>query len=73
MLQPLFWDVPFETIHAELHKRYVVARILELGGEAAVKWAENHYSLDDLRSVVETSRSLSSKSRNYWRIRYHLG
>jgi len=65
ILQPLFWDA-VGNIRADLHKRYVVmARILQLGDELAMKWLEEGYSVDDLRNVVETSHNVSAQSRIY--------
>jgi hypothetical protein len=35
-LKPLFWDTSLESIDREHNKRYIIARILEFGDEAAV-------------------------------------
>ena len=67
-----FWDTPFESIDREANKTYVISRILELGDEAAANWVRRHYSEDDLRRVVQTSRTLSAKSRNYWKLQFHV-
>ncbi|MFA6295070.1 MAG: hypothetical protein WC666_01445 [Candidatus Paceibacterota bacterium] len=69
-LKKFFWDAKFDTIDREANKSYIISRLLEMGDEIAVKWLEQAYSLEDLINVVKSARSLSSKSRNYWKLRY---
>lgn len=71
-LKRFFWDTPVESIDRDTNKNYIIARILELGDEAAVEWLGRQYSKNDLRKVVRTSRSLSPKSSNYWRLKYNM-
>ena len=70
-LKRIFWDTDLANIDREANKSYVLSRILELGDEAAVKWLEHSYSLSDIINSVKTSRSLSPKSRQYWKLKYH--
>ncbi len=72
ILKEFFWDVGFENIDSTANKRYVISRLLELGDEAAVEWLEKTYPNHDLRNAVKTSRSLSPKSRNYWKLKYKI-
>jgi hypothetical protein len=71
-LKQFFWDASIESIDATLNKDYIIARILELGDETAVSWLTTNYSEADVRNVVKKSRSLSPRSRNYWKLKYHL-
>jgi len=71
-LKRFFWDTPVESIDRDAHKNYIIARILELGDEAAVEWLDHQYSKTDVRRVVRTSRSLSLKSSNYWKLKYKV-
>jgi hypothetical protein len=71
-LKPIFWDAPFESIDRESNKGYVISRILELGDEPAVSWLRQQYTDADLQSVVKSSRSLSEKSKNYWRLKFNV-
>lgn len=71
-LQRFFWDTHFETIDRERNKNYIIARLLELGDEAAIAWLVRHYSQNDLRQMVLTGRDLSPKSRHYWKFKYHV-
>jgi len=71
-LKKFFWDAQLQAIDATKNRAYVISRILELGDESAVSWLNTMYSTDEVRQTVTTSRSLSPKSRNYWKLKYHL-
>lgn len=71
-LKRFFWDIRIEDANIANHKDYIVSRLLEFGDERAVDWLESHYATDEIAAVVRKSRSLSPKSRNYWRLKYHL-
>lgn len=71
-LKQFFWDTPFESIDRDANKTYVISRILELGDEAAANWMRRQYSEDELRRVIQASRTLSPKSRNYWKLKLHV-
>lgn len=67
-LRSLFWDTDLEKIDIQQNKGYIIERILEFGNKPAVKWLLATYSLSDIKSVLEGSRSISKKSRNFWEI-----
>lgn len=69
-LKRFFWDADFNAISPESNKSYIIARLLELGDDMAVKWLQHFYPVNILKEVAETARSLSPKSRNYWKIKY---
>ncbi len=71
-LNKFFWDVRPETIDQKTNKKYIISRLLEWGDETAVSWLEKTYSVDELCQTITTSRSLSAKSRTYWKLKYHL-
>jgi hypothetical protein len=71
-LKRFFWDARLEAIDQGRNRNYVISRLLELGDDDAIQWLERAYSTDELRYAVTVSRSLSPKSRNYWKIKYHL-
>jgi len=68
VLKPLFWDADWSKIDLEKHKTYVIERVLELGDPDAVRWLFSVYSDAEIKSVLETSRNISTKSVNYWTI-----
>jgi hypothetical protein len=64
-----FWDVDPAGLDHVRHKAYIIERLLELGDEKAVGWLFSTYSREEISSVLDSSRSLSMKSRNFWRPR----
>jgi Family of unknown function (DUF6922) len=67
-LKPFFWETDLEKMDIRLHKTYIIERILELGDKPAVQWLFTTYSLSEIKDILEKSRNVSSKSRNYWDI-----
>lgn len=72
IIQSLFWDAADEDIDFNAHAPYVMERVLEHGNDAQVQWLFKRYSSDAIRAVVEASRGLSARSRNYWRMKLNL-
>lgn len=64
-----FWDVDPARLDPKRHKAYIVERLLEFGDEKAVRWLFEEYTRDDVAAVLVSSRALSLKSRNFWRLR----
>ena len=71
-LKKFFWDTPLESIDQNRNRDYVISRLLELGDEPAVQWLEGAYPAEELHDAVKASRTLSPKSRNYWKLKYHI-
>jgi hypothetical protein len=65
-----FWDVDPAGLDPLRHKSYIIERILEFGDEKAVRWLFDTFSRDDIAAILDSSRSLSLKSRNFWRLRF---
>lgn len=63
-----FWDTDPRKIDLRRHKKYVIERILELGNLSAFQWLQLVYPGHLIRRVNEESRSVSKRSRNFWRI-----
>ncbi len=67
-LKPFFWETDLEKVDIQLHKTYVIERILELGDKPAVEWLFSTYTLSEIKEILKKSRKISPKSRNYWDI-----
>lgn len=65
-LKPYFWDVDFEKIDPEKSKMFILKRCLDRGSDKAIKWLLQHYTKDDIRHLLLTSRDLSAKTANFW-------
>jgi len=68
-LNRFFWDVDPDSLDLGRHKAYIIERILEFGDERAIRWLFASYPRDEIVTVLSASRSLSPKSRNFWRLR----
>lgn len=64
----LFWDTDLKNINMKRNANYIIERVLEMGDFSALKWIQNIYPARKIIEVVETSRKISQKSRNFWRI-----
>ena len=65
----LFWDTEPSVLDAQTHREFILQRLLEYGGIAAVRWAERRYGLDGIREYILTrgNQMLTAKTRSFWR------
>jgi hypothetical protein len=64
--RPLFWDTNLSKIHIKRNARYIIERVLEFGDMDAVKWLQKVYPLQTMIDVLNMSRIITEKSRNFW-------
>lgn len=69
----VFWDVETGFLDMLRHKTFVIERILEYGDEKATQWLLKKFSRKAILTVLEQSRRLSPKSRNFWNIKLAHG
>lgn len=67
-LRPLFWDARPEDVHLKRNAAYIIERVLESGGLEALNWLQRVYPVQKILQVIASSRALSERSRNFWRI-----
>lgn len=67
-LGPLFWDVDPLELDAEMHRDFVIARILSAGTLESIRWARSRYGDDALREwiVQHEGRQLSGPQLRFW-------
>ncbi len=63
----LFWDTSPETIDIRTHARYIVERVLEVGGLDAFYWVQRLYPTRLVLETCDVSRKVSQKSKNFWK------
>ncbi len=68
----LFWDTDPLKIDLRKNARYVIERVLEMGGLDALQWIQRLYPSRLIIETCEVSRKLSTKSRNFWRIWFQV-
>ncbi|OGW38293.1 MAG: hypothetical protein A2Y97_04740 [Nitrospirae bacterium RBG_13_39_12] len=66
--RPLFWDTSLSKIHIKINARYIIERVLEFGNMDAVKWLQKVYSFQTVINILNMSRIITDKSRNFWLI-----
>ncbi len=65
----LFWDVNFDELEWEKHKKYIAERILNFGDWDDVLWLKDRMSEKELIALVNSSREINRKTKNYWNTR----
>lgn len=65
-LKPFFWDVDFENLSVKESSHFIISRLMEHGDEAALRFLLRACSRQELRETLQTSRSISRRSRKFW-------
>jgi len=63
-----FWDCKFEDLSFEKYNWFIAERLLNFGNQKAIKWLLSHTDVPFLKNIIEKSRQLDSKTRNFWKI-----
>ena len=61
-----FWDAAFEELSFESYPRLIAERILNYGNLDDLRWLLNRTDPHFIASLIETSRHINAKTRNYW-------
>jgi len=65
-LKKYFWDCNFKEMNMDKYAFFIAERILSFGDMASLSWLIAETDRELLREVVEKSRNLDKKTRNYW-------
>jgi len=66
--QKYFWDVNFDDLNMEKYPTFIAERILNYGDLKGIKWLLSRTDRNFIRTLVENSRNLNTKTKNYWQI-----
>jgi hypothetical protein len=66
--QKYFWDVPFGELYLEKNPRFIAERLMNYGDLNSIKWLLSHIDMQFIKTLVETSRNLNPKTKNFWNI-----
>jgi len=66
--QRYFWDVKFDELTLEKHPRFIAERLLNYTDLNGIKWLLSCTDKQFIRLLVENSRNLNAKTRNYWKL-----
>lgn len=64
--QTLFWDTNPAKIDLQKNAQYVIERVLDFGYDSEIRWLWNLYDKPLIKSVVEKSRCLRPRTKNFW-------
>jgi hypothetical protein len=70
LIQPAFWDVPFESLSWEQHRDFIIRRILQSGSFEMIRWLRTRLTDDELRAWLtrHKGRGLSARQLHYWKV-----
>jgi len=66
-----FWDVEFDELTIEKHSRFIAERLLNYGDLDSIRWLFSRTDRDFIGEIVENSRNLNAKSRNFWKLMFN--
>ncbi|MBN2355867.1 hypothetical protein JXO59_07125 [candidate division KSB1 bacterium] len=66
--QKYFWDCDFFSLSARKHRQFIIERLLNFGDDDALQWLFKHEKRATIINVVQNSRNISDKTRNFWKI-----
>jgi hypothetical protein len=61
-----FWDIDTASLNLSKHKKFIIERILEIGGYDSFLWLKNIYPEETIKAVLTGNRVLSDRSRIFW-------
>ncbi|HAZ60617.1 MAG TPA: hypothetical protein DCY89_03475 [Gammaproteobacteria bacterium] len=70
-LRGQFWDTDFDRLDPALHARFVTERLMAMTTPEALRWLIANYTAAELLVICDTSRRLTSRDRNFWRLYLH--
>ena len=78
MLRKYFWDCDFEALSMNQYPVFISERILNLGDIYSLRWLFSEIDKEFLINLVNKSRNLNKKAKNYWKlmfmpIKFHTG
>lgn len=67
-LRTFFWDVDAGRLSISGSAHFIIGRLMEHGGEDAVRFLLKSYSRDELVQVLRKNRTISRRSHVFWRL-----
>lgn len=71
MLVKYFWDCDFENLDMSQYGFFISERILNYGDIPSLQWLFTQIDKVFLAEIVDKSRNLNKKTRNYWNLVLH--
>jgi len=71
-LRPFFWDVDFRNLSVKDSSYFIISRLMEHGDETEMRFLLETFGQNEIIHVLKNSRSLSRRSREFWKIFFDL-
>lgn len=67
-LGPYFWDTDFDKLDMLAHRRFIAERLLEKTTPEGFRFLLERFCRSELRRILEESRRLHARDRDFWRL-----
>ena len=67
-LKSIFWDVELKNIDPIHHQNFLITRIAEKGRLEDVLWLRKQFSSAVIQKVLNKSKNITAKTRNFWNL-----
>ena len=69
----VFWDVDVDALDTKRHVNYILARVLEFGRLAEVRWLIATYGMEGIHRFLRDvgHPELSERTLRFWRVALH--
>jgi hypothetical protein len=71
-IKRLFWDADKSGVDLNIHRFYIIKRILDYGIIEDVKWMQETYTPEEIIEVVKRGRGFSRKSAYFWAAYFNI-
>lgn len=68
MVRKYFWDCSFEDLRLAQYPIFISERVLNLGDMDSLRWLFSKIDKKFLIDLVNKSRNLNKKTKNYWKL-----
>jgi len=71
-MSPIFWDTDIEQLDMDTHHRYIIARLLNMGGMPGYFWVRDHYSVPAIVDTLTHRRDIRPIQQNFMAEQYSI-
>ena len=69
-MSPIFWDTDIEQLDMDANHRYIIARLLNMGGMRGYFWVRDHYSAPAIVDALTHRRDIRPIQQNFMAEQY---
>lgn len=71
-MKPLFWDTDISRLDMDENHRYIIARLLNMGGMRGYFWIRDHYSAPAVVDTLAHRRDINPIVQNFVASQYDI-